>query len=171
MADEPLSPEQAAARLQAGVDAILDEVGRLPADLIAWKPADDVWSVLEILCHVDEFIPFWTSQTVNVVRDPSREWGRDHTDTRRIDAVRAASTRSLADVARSIRASTADAVAALAALREPDFEIQAKSRNPRWGVKPAGFIADDLLVHHVEKHLGQIRRNVEQYRQTAGRTQ
>jgi hypothetical protein len=38
-----------------------------------------------------------------------------------------------------------------------------RSRNPRWGVKPAGFIVDHLIVQHLEKHLGQIRRNVAQY--------
>ena len=30
-------------------------------------------------------------------------------------------------------------------------------------VKPASFIIDDLLTQHVEKHLGQIRRNVMQF--------
>jgi hypothetical protein len=37
------------------------------------------------------------------------------------------------------------------------------SRNPRWDVKPAAFVMDHLLVEHVEKHLGQIRRNVRQF--------
>ena len=29
--------------------------------------------------------------------------------------------------------------------------------------KPASFVVDHLLVEHVEKHLGQIRRNVTQF--------
>ena len=65
----------------------------------------------------------------------------------------------------SIRAGIADSVVKLSGLREEDLRQEAKSRNPRWGVKPAAFIVDDLLVHHVEKHLGQIRRNVAQYGQ------
>jgi hypothetical protein len=135
----------------------------MPAELVTWKPADDVWSVLEILCHIDEFVPFWTDETVSVVRDPGRQWGRDHTDTRRLAAVSTASTRDLPDVERSMRAGVAEAVRKLSALREADLQIEATSKNPRWGVKPAAFIVDDLLVHHVEKHLGQIRRNVAQY--------
>jgi hypothetical protein len=32
-------------------------------------------------------------------------------------------------------------------------------------VKPASFVVDHLLIQHVEKHLGQIRRNVTQFRE------
>jgi hypothetical protein len=32
-------------------------------------------------------------------------------------------------------------------------------------VKPASFVIDELLVHHVAKHQGQIRRNVVQFAQ------
>lgn len=171
MGEQTRSPQQSAARLTEMVDQILDEVHRLPEDLITWKPADDVWSVLEILCHVDEFIPFWTGETVSVVRDPAGEWGRDHTDSRRLEAVKAAPTRRLPDVERSLRAGVADAAARLSTLRETDLQVEARSRNPRWGVKPAAFIVDDLLVHHVEKHLGQIRRNVAQYGERSTRQQ
>jgi uncharacterized damage-inducible protein DinB len=149
--------------MQSIVSEILDDVRRMPPDLITWKPAADVWSVLEILCHIDEFVPFWTDETLAVVGDPSRNWGRDHTDTRRLGAVAAASTRQVADVERSIRAGVREAAARLSALREIDLRTEAMSRNPRWGLKPAAFIVDDLLVHHVEKHLGQIRRNAAQY--------
>jgi len=165
VAESTASPQQSAARLTELVDEMLNEVDRLPPDLVTWKPAADVWSVLEILCHVDEFVPFWTGQAASVVRDPRGEWGRDHTDTNRLAAVNAAPGRTLADVERSIRAGAAEAAATLSALSATDLEIEAKSKNPRWGVKPAAFIVDDLIVGHVEKHLGQIRRNVAQYAQ------
>ena len=143
-----MTPQQSADRIKDVVDEILDEVHRLPGDLITWKPADDVWSVLEILCHIDEFVPFWTDE-----------------------AVKAAPARELRDVERSIRTGVSDASAKLAALRETDLQITAMSHNPRWGTKPAAFVVDDLLVHHVEKHLGQIRRNVAQYNESGKRQQ
>ncbi len=49
--------QQAGARLQSAADALLVEVARLPPALIAWQPAPDVWPVMDILCHVHEFIP------------------------------------------------------------------------------------------------------------------
>ena len=163
MDERATTPQQSAARLKEVVEEILGEVNRMPPELVSWKPAPDVWSVLENLCHIDEFVPFWTDETLAVVQNPSCAWGRDHTDQRRLGAVQAAATRTLPDLERSIRAGAADAAAKLSALSEADLQIEATSKNPRWGLKPAAFIVDDLIVHHVEKHLGQIRRNVAQY--------
>jgi uncharacterized damage-inducible protein DinB len=165
MGEGSTTPQQSAARLKEVVEQILEEVNRMPPELVSWKPAPEVWSVLENLCHIDEFVPFWTDETLGVVRDPSRAWGRDHTDTRRLGAVQTASTRTLPDLERSIRTGTAEAAAKLSALRDADLQVQATSKNPRFGLKPAAFIVDDLIVHHVEKHLGQIRRNVAQYKE------
>ena len=165
MGERATTPQQSAARLKEVVDEILEEVNRMPPELVSWKPAPEVWSVLENLCHIDEFVPFWTDETLAVVRDPSRAWGRDHTDTRRLAAVQAASTRTLPEIERSMRTGAAEAAAKLSALRDADLHVEATSRNPRWGRKPAAFIVDDLIVHHVEKHLGQIRRNVTQYQE------
>ena len=52
---------------------------------------------------------------------------------------------------------------ALTSLSDEDLAVEATSKNPRWGVKPASFVIDDLLVHHVAKHQGQIRRNISQF--------
>jgi hypothetical protein len=163
MPDPITSPQESAVTLTEIVDRMLDEVHRLPSELVTWKPAEDVWSVMEILCPVDEFVPFWTSETLRVVADPAYVWGRTHTDTDRLAAVNAARTRTLEDVTRSIHTGTADAAAKLRALTAADLSREAMSKNPRWGMKPAAFIVDDLVVHHVAKHLGQIRRNVSQY--------
>ena len=160
MGDSATSPQQAATTLTDTVDRMLNEVSRLPADLVTWKPAADVWSVLEILCHVDEFVPFWTREALCVVSNAGYVWGRDHTNVDRLAAVNAAATRTLADVTRSLRAGAAAAAAQISMLDASDLEREATSMNPRWGLKPASFIVNDLIVGHVAKHLGQIQRNV-----------
>jgi fumarylpyruvate hydrolase len=157
-----------AARLEAGAKALLAEVGTLPAELIGWKPADDVWSVMEILGHVSEFVPYWTGQATQIARHPQEQWGRTHADTARVDAVNRARARSLADVTSEIRAGVDAAAATLRGLSGADLAVEAMSRNPRWGLKPASFVVDHLVVEHVEKHLGQIRRNAAQFRERAG---
>ena len=118
---------------------------------------------MEILCHVAEFVPYWTSQMLQVVQCPGDPWGRTHTDTARLDAVARAGARSLSDVVEEIRHAARASVSAIRHLRDADLDVEAVSRNPRWGHKPASFIIDDLLIHHVEKHLGQIRRNLTQF--------
>jgi hypothetical protein len=159
------SVKESAARLEAAADAMLAEVKKLPTDVITWKPAADVWSVMEILCHVAEFLPYWTSQTLQIVRQPDEQWGRNHTDSARLDAVQQAGSRSVADVLNAIRAAARTSSAAIRDLRDTDLAVEALSRNPRWARKPASFVIDDLLIGHLEKHLGQIQRNVEQFHQ------
>jgi fumarylpyruvate hydrolase len=157
--------QQAGARLEAAARAMLAEVERLPPDLVSWKPAPDVWSVMEILCHVQEFIPYWTTQARNVVARPEELWGRDHTNQDRLAAVSSAPSRRLTDVVEAIRQAAAESAAALAQLSDADLDVEATSRNPRFGRKPAHVIVDHLIAGHVEKHVGQIRRNVTQYEQ------
>jgi hypothetical protein len=154
---------EAAQKIQLSCDAILAEASGLPAEILRWKPAPDVWSVMDILCHIEEFLPFWTAQSLSAVKHPEREWGRDHTDEARRAAVANTETRIFAEVEKNIRASANQSASLLRELSDADLDVEAPSRNPRWGVKPAGFIVEHLLVIHLEKHLGQIRRNEMQY--------
>jgi uncharacterized damage-inducible protein DinB len=160
---EQARPAAAATTLQATTDEIVTTVRRLPAELINWIPAQGVWSVMDILCHIREFVPFWTGETLRIVRRPNETWGRDHTDTARIAAISNTAAYKLDDVLSDIRQAAQRSADALRDLSDADFDIQATSKNPRWGVKPASFVVDDLVVHHVERHLGQIRRNVRQF--------
>jgi uncharacterized damage-inducible protein DinB len=165
VSDEYGRTADAAARLQAAVDELQAEVSALPDDLVTWKPAADVWSVMEILCHVAEFVPYWTGQTQQAAAHPDRLWGRDHKDTARIDAVNRAGARSLSEVLAEIRAGTLASTAAIRRLRDADLDVEAVSHNPRWGRQPASFVLEHLVIEHVTKHTGQIRRNVTQFRE------
>jgi uncharacterized damage-inducible protein DinB len=166
MNEMPMNEAQAlAARLEAAVEEMLTAVQALPADLVRWKPAPDVWSVMEILCHVAEFLPFWTAQAQQIVRRPEFLWGRAEGETARLDAVNSADFRSLAEVAEEIRTGAQESARAIRDLRPIDLTAEAESRNPRFGRKPASFVIEDLLVGHVAKHIGQIRRNSAQFQQ------
>ena len=161
-------PEQtraaaAAVRLQAITDEIVAEVQRLPPQLITWIPGDGVWSVMDILCHIREFVPFWTDETLRIARRPDEQWGRVYTDTGRLAAVANTASYQLEDVLADIRRAVRRSADTLNDLSDADLAVEATSKNPRWGLKPASFVVDQLLVQHVEKHLGQIRRNVTQF--------
>ena len=161
-------PEQtraaaAAARMQALADEIVAEVQRLPPALITWIPGEGVWSVMDNLCHIREFVPFWTNETLRIARRPQEPWGRDHTDTARLNAVTGTGSYTLENVLSDIREAVRQSAGTLRGLSDGDLAVQATSKNPRWGLKPAAFVVDELLVHHLEKHLGQIRRNAAQF--------
>ena len=153
----------AADTLAATTEAILAEVQQLPAELIHWVPGDGVWTVMDNLCHIREFVPFWTGETLRIVQEPTELWGRDHTDTARLAAVTYTAALRLDDVVADIREAVRRAGDELRRLSDADLATEATSKNPRWGIKPASFVVDDLLVHHVAKHQGQIRRNISQF--------
>ena len=153
----------AAGRLTATTEEILAEVQQLPAELIHWVPAEGVWTVMDNLCHIREFVSFWTGETLRIAQRPTELWGRDHTDTARLAAVTNTAAQGLADIVADIREAVRRAADTLSGLSDADLASEATSKNPRWGVKPASFVVDDLLVHHVAKHQGQIRRNVSQF--------
>jgi uncharacterized damage-inducible protein DinB len=153
----------AAVQLTKTTDEILAEVQQLPPELIHWVPSAGVWTVMDNLCHIREFVPFWTAETLRIVKRPTELWGRDHTDTARLAAVTNTGAQNLEEVVSGIRDAVRRSADVLEALSEQDLAVEATSRNPRWGVKPASFVLDELLVHHVAKHQGQIRRNISQF--------
>ena len=153
----------AADRLTKTSDEILAEVERLPAELIRWVPGEGVWTVMDNLCHVREFVTFWTGQALQIIRRPDELWGRDHTDTGRLAAVTNTAANQLDAVVADIREAVRRSAATLRTLSDEDLAAEATSKNPKWGRKPASFVIEELIVHHVEKHKGQIRRNVAQF--------
>ena len=165
MLEQKTRAQAAAARLHTVTDEILTEVERLPPDIITWIPGEGVWSVMDNLCHIREFVAFWTGETVRIVRRPHEQWGRDHTDTARLAAVTNTGANNLEDVVADIRREVRRTAETLNDLSDADLAVEATSKNPRWGLKPASFVVDHLLVEHAEKHLGQIRRNVTQFGQ------
>jgi uncharacterized damage-inducible protein DinB len=169
MPDSQTRSSVAADRLTKTAAEILAEVERLPAELIHWVPGDGVWTVMDNLCHVREFVPFWTGQTLRIVRHSNEQWGRDHTDTARLAAVTSTAGNRLDGVVADIREAVRRSAETLRTLSDEDLAVEATSKNPKWGKKPASFVVEELLVHHVEKHLGQIRRNVTQFNDARAR--
>jgi uncharacterized damage-inducible protein DinB len=163
MAEGHTRAAAAADQLTRTTEEILAEVTQLPPKLIHWIPGEDVWTIMDNLCHIREFVPFWTAETLRIVRGSAESWGRTHTDTARVAAVTNTVAYQLDDVVTDIRDVVRRSAESLRTLTDRELNIEAPSKNPRWGVKPASFVIDELLVHHVAKHQGQIRRNISQF--------
>jgi uncharacterized damage-inducible protein DinB len=163
MPESPTRASVAADRLTKTADEILAEVESLPPALIHWVPGEGVWTVMDNLCHIREFVPFWTGEILRIVQSSSERWGRDHTDTARLAAVTNTITHCLGQVVADIREVVRRSAETLRTLSDEELAIESLSKNTRWGVKPASFVVDDLLVHHIAKHQNQIRRNVSRF--------
>lgn len=159
----------AAAAIEDTSQQIHDLVRPLPRELLLWRPSPEVWSILDNLAHIEEFLPFWTGEIQAMLAQPPQPWGRDQSHAGRLAAVRDTSTRDVAEVLANIRAEAASASRYLRSLQDAQLDIEAASRNPRWAIKPVSFVVDTLLVKHLADHRGQIQRNLRQYHEgTAG---
>jgi uncharacterized damage-inducible protein DinB len=149
--------------IQKSSDDIVEIVRKLSGETIQWKPSLNAWSILEILCHVEEAVPYWADEIHRVVENPGAEWGRGHQNEARLAAVAASTQREARDVLAGIEKGTQRAVTVLRTLRNEDLAIESPSRNPRLGAKPMSFALDHLLVAHLRDHLRQIERNIGQF--------
>jgi hypothetical protein len=147
---------------------ISETVAGLPEDVLRWKPAEDAWSITEILGHVQEAMPYWAGEIHQVVANPGAEWGRNHQNESRLAAVAATSQRSTRDVVAGLGNAKNAVIAVLRTLRDKDLQIEGPSRNPHWEVKPMYFVLEHLIVSHLRGHRDQIRRNVDQFADRAG---
>lgn len=155
-----MSLQGAIQSIQDTTDRIIQVAQGLPEEVIRWKPSEDEWSIMEVLCHVAEATPYWLKEIKQLVEMPGTEWGRELKHEGRLAAVAQADQRSVSDVLQEIKASKEQVKHVLGSLREVDLKKEAPSRNPRFGTKPMQFIVDHLLVEHVDTHLKQIKRNI-----------
>jgi len=138
-------------------------VAELPEEALRWKPAAHVWSIAEILGHVQEAMPYWAGEMERVAANPGAEWGRNHQDESRLAAVAGAAQRSRCDGIEGVGKAADAVVTVLRTLHDEDLRIESPSRNPGFGVKPLSFVLDHLIVSHLRGHLNQIKRNRNQF--------
>ncbi len=152
--------------IQQTLDQILEVSKGVSEALLNWKPAEDKWSIKEVLCHVNEAIPYWLDEVTKLIDKPGVEWGRGLQDEQRLAALAKANSRSFDEVVTAIEASKKQVQLVLSPITETQLQQESPSRNPRFGTKPLSFVIDHLLVEHVIVHLKQIQRNIEQFQQS-----
>lgn len=154
---------QSIANINLSLDKIIQKVQELETDTIQKKPSEDEWSVMHILCHIVEAVPYWLSEIETLIATPGIEWGRGLQDSARLQAVQNTENESVSDVLSELISLKGQVEKTLSNLNDEMLKQEAPSRNPRFGVKPLSFIVDHLLVEHVEKHNNQIERNLTKF--------
>lgn len=146
--------------VEKSLDQIIETVEGLSEEIIRKNPVPEEWSIMQIICHVEEAIPYWIGEIENIKSAPGTEWGRHFTHAGRLAAVDAADTRTVSDVLAKLKAMKPVVAEKLAQLDEVTLATESPSRNPNFGTKPISFIVDHLIVEHAAKHFGQIQRNL-----------
>lgn len=146
--------------INLSLDKIIQKVKELETETIQRKPSEDEWSVMQILCHIVEAVPYWLNEIETLIATPGIVWGRGLQDPARLKAVQNTENESVSDVLTELVNLKGQVEKTLSNLNDEMLKQEAPSRNPRFGVKPLSFIVDHLLVEHVEKHYSQIQRNL-----------
>lgn len=147
-------------QINNALEQIIRKVKGLDIETIRWKPSEEEWSIMQILCHLLEAVPYWLKEIDHLLTSPGSEWGRGLQDQDRLDAVAHTENQSISSVLDGLKDLKTQVEIGLSKLNQENLKQEAPSRNPRFGTKPISFIVDHLLVEHVSKHYGQIQRNL-----------
>ncbi|MED0989888.1 DinB family protein [Bacillus nitratireducens] len=152
----------AAESVYESIDKIKTIVKSLPEEIIYWKPSEDEWSIMQIITHVAEAIPYWAKEINNIKLNHENLWGRGLTDEVRLQAVSEENinNQSIEEVIQQLSSIPIIIENVLSTLTDEELNIQAPSRNPRFNNKSIDFIVNHLIVEHTEKHYKQIERNL-----------
>ncbi len=142
------------------VDRMLAMIEGVPIDRLQKKPDPEAWSVMEVLCHVEEALMYWMQELMRVTENKGGEWGRGLQHEGRLAAVASADTRSLQSVVDGLKKARRWVNDTLMKLEDGDLNLQAPHRNPKFGIKPMSFLLDHFVVEHLDAHIGQIERNL-----------
>jgi uncharacterized damage-inducible protein DinB len=158
-----MSMKDSVLSIRQTTDQIVQTCHGLSQEMLLWKPAEDKWSVMEVLCHLEEVIPYWLTELQETIKSPQTPWGRGLQHEGRLAAVAIAHERNVSEVLQNLIDSKQQVQDVLGAISEEQLRIEAESRNPRFGKKPLSFIVEHLLKEHLVTHLNQIMRNIKAF--------
>lgn len=156
----PMTIQQSIDSVQQSINKIISNVSEVPEETIRWKPSDDEWSIMQIVCHVLEAVPYWIGEIEQIQMHPEKQWGRNHLQEARLAAVENTKSRTIEEILKELTLLKNVVETELSLLDKDILAIEATSKNPNFGTKPISFIVDHLIVEHVSKHCRQIDRNL-----------
>lgn len=147
--------------INQSIDQILEVTATLSEETIRWNPSEDEWSILQILSHLTEAIPYWLSEVEKVVAVPGSKWGRGLQDPNRLAAVTDPEKLSIEVVRKQIEELKQKVANGLGKLDEETLSKESPHRNfEKFGNKPVSYIVDHFIDEHISGHYNQIKRNL-----------
>ncbi|WP_269431664.1 DinB family protein [Bacillus sp. JCM 19034] len=131
--------------------------------VIKWKPSSEQWSILQIASHVEEANRFWLQELRRTVANPEIKWGRGLNHRERLAAVEESNLKEIEVVIEKIRSFKTTIRQTLVGLNDGDLLIEAIHINPKFGTKRLSLLLDHFMVEHLDKHVSQIERNINDY--------
>ncbi len=152
--------DQQLQHLETTVRTLLERVRGLPDEKL-YAAAGEEWSVMKVLAHAAELLPYWARQAVDVAarEENGRPFGRTHDDPDRIDAVEGHARDRLEDVVPRIQAGLDETLRLLRGI--PASGWARTAHHARRGEMSVEQIVDQFLVDHLDEHLVQADRAIQ----------
>ncbi|MFF2288376.1 DinB family protein [Peribacillus butanolivorans] len=146
---------------QQSIDHILETTANLSEKTIRCNPTEEEWSIMQILSHLAEAIPYWLGEVETVVATPGSKWGRGLQDPARLAAVTDTEKLSVDEVLKQVDELKYKVESGLGKLDEETLSKESPHRNfAKFGNKPVSYIVDHFIDEHVSGHYNQIKRNL-----------
>lgn len=143
------------------IDAIASKVEGVQEKDIRWNPTEEEWSILQILAHLNEAIPYWLEEVDRVISEPGSKWGRGLQDAARLAAIESPDTLKVDEEIKVLKGLKEQVTDRLSQVNDQQLTQENPHRNfEKFGNKPVSFIIDHFIVEHIEKHVGQVQRNL-----------
>ncbi|MFB7640720.1 DinB family protein [Peribacillus butanolivorans] len=146
---------------QQSIDHILETTANLSENTIRCNPTEEEWSIIQILSHIAEAIPYWLGEVETVVATPGSKWGRGLQDPARLAAVTDTEKLSVDEILKQVDELKYKVESGLGKLDEETLTKESPHRNfAKFGNKPVTYIVDHFIDDHVSGHYDQIKRNL-----------
>ncbi|MBD7937444.1 DinB family protein [Cytobacillus sp. Sa5YUA1] len=153
--------EQSIESIQTSLDQIIETVSGLSEESIRWNPTEDEWSIMQIITHLNEALPYWLGEIDTVVKAPGSQWGRGLQDPARLAAVENTEQQIVEDELKKLALIKQDVQTKLSVLSADTLAQESPHRNfAKFGNKPVFFIVDHFIDEHAAGHYNQIQRNL-----------
>ncbi len=142
------------ARIESTVEQLLNEIERLPADVLYREPAEGEWPVMSTLAHLEELLPYWAHEAADTAASPGRAIGRNLDDPRRVVPIAEHGHDSLDAIVPRIRAALAECLTTLRAIPEDGWQVVGQHLHR--GAMTPEQIVEAFLCNHTQEHAAQI---------------
>lgn len=163
--DNDVAPAEAQARrLEQVYEHLLAELDQPEVrQRLRNAPGETGWSVMQILGHMAEMIPYWLNHCRTLITaagaDRPPQFGRSLDAPERLEGVERGQKAGLDELLHLLKQEIAIAAATIRSLSPA--ERGRKGRHIRRGEMTVADILESFIVAHAEEHLAQVRQTLE----------